>query len=42
MFRVTNICKISRSEIQTHYTAEISPTLRDGSAVEIKKIIFHM
>ena len=31
MFRVTNIREISRSEIWTYHTAEISPTLRENS-----------
>ena len=41
MFRVTNIRKISRmSEIRTHHTPETSPTLREDSVVEMRKIIF--
>ena len=31
MLRVTNLHKISGSEIRTHHTAETSPTLREGS-----------
>ena len=43
IFCVTNIRKISRSEIRTHHTGQTSQTLRDGIVVDkIQEIIFQM
>ena len=37
MFRVTNIRKLSRSEIRTHHTAATSPILQNGSCAQVSK-----